>query len=100
MKRYLTFDGINCEYEEHNTIEEAREWLEECFLERSRVTGIGVYHPDLTSCYIFELKEKVEYDIIEEKEEGKEWNHSEEVEEIWQHRFEPVKFEQLLKPKK
>lgn len=33
MKKYLAFDGINFEYEDFETIEEAQKWLEECFLD-------------------------------------------------------------------
>ena len=47
MKKYLAFDGINCEYKPFETIEEARKWLEECFYN----DGEG-YHPDLESCKI------------------------------------------------
>ena len=60
MKKYLAYDGINCEYENFNTIEEARKWLVEAFLDSS----YG-YHPDLKSCAIYKLEETVDYDVID-----------------------------------
>jgi hypothetical protein len=76
--KYLAYDGINNEHEECDTIEEAREYLEESFLQENE------YHPDLESCSIWEIKETVEYDVIDELKDS-------EFDEIWKHRFEPTK---------
>jgi hypothetical protein len=85
--KYVAFDAINGEHEHFATIEEAREWLEESFL----ADGEG-YHPDLVGCEIFELKEKVEYDVLAKKadyteEEWADAEYPEEFDEIWKHRF-------------
>ena len=101
MKRYLAFDGINSEYERFETIEEARSYLEDGFLDRDEG-----YHPDLTLCVIYELKETVSYEVIDRKEnykyineedipaddkESEAWGWGYDIDEIWQHKFEPVK---------
>lgn len=103
MKKYLAFDAINHEYEDFDTIKEAQKWLEEAFLDQSEG-----YHPDLTECKIFELKQTVTYDVIDSKEnykyineedipegeEGEEvWPHDDMFDEMWQHRFVDVTFE-------
>jgi len=100
MKKYLAFDGINCEHEEFETIEEAREYLEECFLDSD-----DGYHPDMDSCKIYELKETVSYDVIDKKENYKyiheedipeddevseAWPHNNDFDEIWKHKFVAV----------
>ena len=105
MKRYLAFDGINGDREEFDTIEEAREWLEECFL--SPDEG---YHPDFASCKIYQLAEIVECDVIdkqenykyineedipEDDEESQAWPYNSDFEEIWKHRFVPMPSEIL-----
>lgn len=101
MDKYLAYNAINSEYEECSTIEEAREYLEESFLDREEG-----YHPDLTGCKIYKLVEIVEYDEIdskdnykyehdddipEEDEESEAWPYDNAFDEIWKHRFEPVK---------
>ncbi len=86
MKKYLAWDFDNHEHEEFETIEEAREYLEECFLNEEG------YSPD-TNCYkIFVLSEKVEVEVIADKsdftdEEWEEAGHNSDHDEIWKHRF-------------
>jgi hypothetical protein len=97
MKRYLAFDGINGDYEKFETIEEAREWLSDGFYDPDEG-----YHPDLKSCKIYELKEIVDYDIIDLKKnykymyedeipdddtESEAWPYSSAFDEIWKHKF-------------
>lgn len=97
MKKYLAFDGINCEYEDFETIEEAQKWLEECFLD-----SYEGYHPDMKSCKIFELKQTIDYDVIDSKanykyeheedipeddEVSEAWPHDNDFDEIWKHKF-------------
>lgn len=97
MKKYLAFDGITGEYEAFETIEDAREYLEETFLDSTEG-----YHPDLESSKIFKLAETVGYDIVDSKEnykyiheedipeddhESEAWPHSSEFDEIWKHKF-------------
>jgi hypothetical protein len=94
MKKYAAFDGINMEYEQFGTIEEAREWLEEGFL----IDGEG-YHPDLKGCRIFKLFETVDYEVVDKKSnykydyEEEAWPYSTEFDEVWKHKFVPVKEE-------
>ena len=92
MKKYLAYDGINSEYEEFDTIEEAREYLTEGFLQ----PGEG-YHPDLKDCAIYKLCEAVDYDVIDSKdnypeidEDSEEWPFDNEFDEIWKHKFVPI----------
>ena len=100
MKKYLAFDGINGGHEDFDTIEEARKWLEECFLDEQEG-----YHPDFASCMIFQLAETIECDVVDKKEnykyiyeedvpdeeEGEEvWPYGAGVDEIWKHKFVPV----------
>jgi hypothetical protein len=99
MKKYLAYDSINSDYEEFETIEQAREWLVEAF--HSPDDG---YHPELVDCKIYELKEVAGYDVTDKKEnykyeceedapEGHEdeaWPFSSEFDEIWQHKFIPI----------
>ena len=97
MKRYLAYDGINGDYEKFETIEEAREWLKEGFYQPEEG-----YHPDLKSCKIYELKEVVDYDIIDSKDnyeyeneedipegdtESSAWPYPNEFDEIITHKF-------------
>lgn len=97
MKRYLAFDGINGDHEEFDTIEEAREWLEDCF--SSPDEG---YHPDFQSCKIYQLAETVECEVVDKQEnykyiyeddipegdnESQAWPYSTDFDEIWKHRF-------------
>lgn len=100
MKKYLAFDGINCEYEEFETISDAEKWLEEIFLDSSEG-----YHPDMKSCKIFELRATVDYDVIDSKEnykyeyeddipeddkESESWPYNTDYDEIWKHKFVAV----------
>ena len=100
MKKYLAVDGINGDREEFDTIEEAREWLEDCFL--SPDEG---YHPDFASCKIYQLAETVECEVVDKKEnykyiyeddipegdnESQAWPYSTDFDEIWKHKFVPV----------
>ena len=91
MKRFLAFDGINCEHEEFETIAEAQEWLKEAFFDENECC----YHPDLESCKIYELREIVKYNVVDRKSNHTvgEWEekHGDDVEEIWEHKFEDVK---------
>ena len=97
MKTYLAHDAINGEYEEFETIEEAREWLEESFLDYDQG-----YHPETELCRIFELKEKVilniidskknykylnEDDIPEDDDESEAWPYDSVFDEICKHEF-------------
>ena len=63
MKRYLAFDAANNEYEEFDTIEEARAWLKDGFLDQSEG-----YHPDAESFAIYEIKERVKIIVTDRKE--------------------------------
>jgi len=100
MTKYIAFDAINAEHEHFDTIEEAREWLEETFLDNQEG-----YHPDLGSCEIYELKEKVAYDVTDSKvnykyeneedipendKESEAWPYSDDFDEVWQHKFVKV----------
>ena len=100
MKKYLAFDGINCEYEEFETIEEAQIYLEESFLDSDEG-----YHPDMKSCKIFELKQIVDYDIVDSKEnykyeheedipeddeDSEAWPYDSDFDKIWKHKFVTV----------
>jgi hypothetical protein len=69
MAKYLAYDGINGDYEEFDTIEEAREYLEECFL------VYGEYHAELDSCKIYKLCERVDYDVLEVNSDPQIWKH-------------------------
>lgn len=103
MKKYLAYDSINSDYEEFETIEQAREYLVEAFLDPDEG-----YHPDLIDCKIYELKETVEYDVIDKKEnykymdeddipEGSDeeaWGHGD-VDEVWKHKFIDIKCDHL-----
>ncbi len=99
--KYLAFDGINLEHEEFETIEEARNYLTECFL----CPDEG-YHPDIKSCKIYQLIETVDYEIVDSKEnykydyiddlpegeddESQVWLYNNEFTEIWKHKFVSV----------
>jgi hypothetical protein len=101
MKKYLAFECFNCSYEAFETIQEAREWLEECFF--SPDEG---YHPDLKGCRIYKLVETVDYNVIDKKsnykyddendipegdDESEAWPHRSDFDEIWKHKFVRVK---------
>lgn len=87
MEKYLAYDGINNEYEFFYTNEDAQDWLSDIFLDRYEG-----YHPDLSCCAIYELKQKVGYDIIANKKDytDEEWQdegYSVYFNEIWKHKF-------------
>lgn len=103
-KLYLAFDGINGEYEEFDTIEEAREWLEESFMDSKEG-----YHPDAALCLIYKLEETVvlsladkqenykyitEEDVPEDSDEEC-WPYPTQFDEIWTHKW--VKQENIEK---
>jgi hypothetical protein len=87
MKNYIAYNSIDSEYESFNTIEEAREYLEEVFLDRQEG-----YHPDIEGCCIFQVKEIVQYDVVDKRENftAASWPYSDEFDEIWRHRFVDV----------
>ena len=74
--KYLACDGINNEYEEFKSYQDACIWLQDCFF----VTDEG-YHPDLKQCMIYRLDSIVDYDLIKVCEPG------EKFDEIWTHKF-------------
>lgn len=97
MKKYLAYDSINCEYEQFDTIEEARKYLEEAFKDENEG-----YHPDAESCKIYELKEAVKVTIVDSKDnykyldeddipeddtESEAWPYDNAFDEIWDHEF-------------
>jgi len=101
MKQFLAYDGINNHWELFNTIEEARDYLEEIFLDPNNDS----YHPDLASCKIYQLVETVEYEIIDSKknykyfydddipidaEDHEIWPYDDMFDELWQHKFVPI----------
>lgn len=84
---YLAFDGINRDHETFETIEEAQEYLKECFFDSDEG-----YHPDIDTCAIYKLNQKVTYDVIAKKSEFTDEKWSDEgygshFDEIWQHKF-------------
>lgn len=102
MYKYLAHDPINNEFEEFDTIEQAREWLEDIFLDPDEG-----YHPNLMDCKIYKLVETVNYEVIDSKDNYK-YLFNEDIpeddeeseacpfggadyDEIWKHRFESVK---------
>lgn len=101
MKRYITYDACQGEFEDHDTIEEAREHLKGIFFD----SDDRVYHPDTRYCQIFELKEVVTVEVIDKKlnydydyeddipegEDGEVWPYGSDVDEIWDVSFVDVK---------
>lgn len=100
MKKYLAYNGIDHEYEEFETIDDAHEWLAECFLDSDQG-----YHPNMTSCKIFLLHQTVSYDIVDSKKNYKyeyedeipdhdeiseAWPYDNLFDEIWKHKFVTV----------
>lgn len=99
MKKYLAYDAGENEYESFETIEQARAWLKEGFLQ----DGEG-YHPDTESCKIYELKETVTLTVVDEKKnykyqseedapEGEEddvWPYDNAFDTVSKHEFKPV----------
>ena len=85
-KPYLAYDGINSEYEEFATIEEAEKFLEESFLDQDEG-----YHPDLESCKIYKLEKQVKLHVIDRADDytTEQWlaKYSAEYDEIWTHEF-------------
>ena len=108
-EKYVAFDGINGYYEAFETIEEAQSWLEEGFFDAEEG-----YHPDMKSCKIYELKQTVDYDVVDSKENYKyeceddipeddekseAWPYDNRFDEIWKHKFVDVpKTKQNEKP--
>ena len=99
--RYLAYDAGNNEYQSFETIEEAHKYLESCFFDD------GAYDPDLDQYEVYELVEVVRHDILDSKEnykyiyeedvpeddeESEVWPYDSAYDEIWQHKFVPVKF--------
>ncbi len=95
-KRFLVYFSPENEYEEVDTIEEARLSLKDviCCSEE------GLYRPDADSCKIYELKEVVKIKVLDSKEnykylyeedvpEGEDeadvWPYSNDFDEIWEH---------------
>jgi hypothetical protein len=100
MKKYLAFDSINYEYEEFETIEEAHEWITNVILDPD-----DGYASEFSGCKIFELKEIVDYDVIDsidnykykneedipdDDDTSEAWPYSDTFDEIWQHKFVPI----------
>ncbi len=100
MKKYLAYDGINCEYEMFDSIEEAENFLKDSFLVENE------YHPDLESCCIYELHSKVKFyvldskenykfqneeDIPDDDEESEAWPYDNAFDIIGKHRFIEIK---------
>jgi len=90
--KYLAFNSGECDYEEFDTIEEAREWLDECFI----VEGEG-YSQEPTGSKIYKLTEEVSYDVVDKMsnyDSKEQWEEetgmSDEYEEIWKHKFVKV----------
>jgi hypothetical protein len=92
--KYLAFDGINCDYEEFDTIEEAREWIEEGILHPNEG-----YHPDGESFKIYQLVENLKYNVIAERKNftAEQWEemYDSNYDEIWEHKF--VKADEKVK---
>lgn len=87
MKKYLAYDAINSDYEEFETIEAAREYLKEAFLDEAEG-----YHPDMEGCKIFVLCETVKKNVIAKKSDftPEEWEEKvtdTDFDEIWEHEF-------------
>lgn len=97
--RYLAYDAEANEYERFDTLEEAHSYIGDCFSDE--------YTPDIDNCEIFELIEVVRHDVIDSKsnykymyeedipeddEESEAWPYNNDHDEIWQHKFVPVKF--------
>ena len=85
IDKYLAHDAINSEYEFFDKIEDAREWLEETFLDADEG-----YHPDMESCKIYELAEEIETELIASKEDF--------TEEQWGEKYNP-NFDEVIKHK-
>ena len=85
-EEFLAWDGINNEHEEFDTIEDAIEYLEECFFD-----GYEGYHPDSESCKIYKLHKTIDFDVIATKKEGEKWseeqNYPNEFDEICKHKW-------------
>jgi len=97
VKKYLAYDAPNNEYESFETIEEAQKWIEESILDPN-----DGYASEVKDCKIYELRQIVEFDKIDSKEnyeyeyeddipEGDEtseaWPYDPDFDEVWQHRF-------------
>jgi len=97
MKNYLAHDPINWEFEEFETIEEARLFLEASFLDLDEG-----YHPDTNQCRVYKLTETVELTLVDKKsnykypseddvpeddETGDFWPNPSQFDEIYEHKF-------------
>jgi len=60
MEKYIVYDGINNEYHHCDTIENAREIVEETIYQK----GEG-YHPDHESVAIYKLAETVNIEYVD-----------------------------------
>ena len=100
-EKYLTYDPIDGIYNEHETIEKAREYLKRMFKDEVD----GSYHPDTDNCKIYKLEEVVEIEVVDRKsnykyeydedipegdEESEAWPYPNEFDEIWKHHFRKV----------
>ena len=97
MKKYLAYDGINGDFQEFETIEDAQKFLKEIFFDSDEG-----YHPDMKSCKIFELKQTVDYRVVDSKvnyktgyeddfcDDDEIWPYNDDFDEIWEHEFVSV----------
>ena len=99
MDKNLAYDGINGEHETFAAIEEAQSYLMEVTEED------GEIHPDLMWCAIYELKQKLSYDVTDRKDnykyeceedipdvdtDSEAWPYGSEYNEIWTRKFVDV----------
>ena len=98
MKKYITYDACEGEFNLHETIEEAQEYLRESFF-------CEAYHPETANCQIFELKEVVKVEVTDRKSDyeyeeeddipegadGEAWPYGSDIEELWDVKFVDVK---------
>lgn len=99
MKKYLVYDEINNDYKRFETIEQAREYLEESLLKDD------FYGPYTRECMIYKLKEIVDYEIIDKKsnykyvheedipegDDSEAWPYCDEYDQVCKHKFVPVR---------
>jgi len=92
--KYLAFDADNYDFEEFETIEEARKYCEDGFLNEEG------YSPDTEKYKIWQIAEIVELKTIAEKkdftdEQWEEKGYSDEFDTICKHEFIPIKTSKL-----
>lgn len=107
MKKLIAYDDINGEFEDFESIEDARKELEEIFYQNDEG-----YHPDgVRSCKIYEQIEELEFKITEERAnykydyddeapEGEEhlvWPYDSAFEQVGKHNFALVPTEREKK---